>query len=69
MAALTGLVVDLRAAWDYGVVHVGHWAVRLVADAYDFACIHQRLDLLAWGETEVTWEIAHPSVPERWPLP
>ena len=63
VAALTELVFDLRAAWDYAVAHDRPLAVRLAADAYDFAYIRQRLDLLAWGECVASWEIANPSLP------
>jgi tetratricopeptide (TPR) repeat protein len=63
VAELTALVVDLRAAWDYAIAHDRPLAVRLAADAYDFAYVRQRLDLLAWGEHVASWEIAHPGLP------
>ena len=63
MAELTALVVDLRAAWDYAIAHDRPLAVRLAADAYDFAYVRQRLDLLAWGERVASWGIAQPGLP------
>jgi predicted ATPase len=63
VAALTELVVDMRAAWAYAIAHDRPLAVRLAGDSYDFAYIRQRLDLLAWGERVASWEIAHPGLP------
>ncbi|HVE98481.1 MAG TPA: BTAD domain-containing putative transcriptional regulator [Mycobacteriales bacterium] len=63
VAALTGLVVDLHAAWDHARTHDRSLAVQLAGDVYDFAYIRQRLDLLDWGVRVASWDIAHPRLP------
>jgi predicted ATPase/DNA-binding SARP family transcriptional activator len=63
VAALTELVVDLHAAWEHAADHDPALAVQLAADAYGFAYVRQRLDLLGWGERVAAWQLDHPGLP------
>jgi predicted ATPase/DNA-binding winged helix-turn-helix (wHTH) protein len=61
--ALTELVVDLHAAWEYALGHDRSLAVQLAADTYDFAYFRQRLDFLGWGSRVASWEVDDPRLP------
>jgi predicted ATPase/DNA-binding SARP family transcriptional activator len=58
--ALHALTPDLHASWAHIVERDRDLALQLVADVYDFAYFRQRLDLLGWGLTAVTWPIEEP---------
>lgn len=63
VAGLGELTADLHAAWDYATEHDRPLAVQLAGDVYDYAYLRQHLDLLAWGEQIVSWDMEHRALP------